>query len=171
MKTISKALTAGLLGLAVAISSIPTQAEALGRKEKNILATIGGIAVIGAIANNANDRDDRRDNRRYEHHAPRHHYQGEYQRQDRGHHSVEAQLERKVTLLRTAFRNAPRHIKIDAQRNLRDMGFYRGGVDGAWGRGTERAMADILLDARGNFDRVHDRGSASRFLQDLANLN
>lgn len=171
MKSITNTATAALLGLVVAVSSIPTQAEALGRKERNILATIGGIAVIGAIAKEANSGE--RDHHRAAPPPRNHHYEDRYQPR-RDHHrqsSVEAQLERKVAMLRDAFNNAPRHDRRDAQRNLQRMGFYNGGIDGAWGRGTERAMARLLLDANGNFDRIHDRGSAQRFLQDLARLN
>lgn len=164
--TLRRKATAVMVALALTLTAA-APAQALGRNERNVLAGVAGTLLVTTVIRNANERQRQQNLRpQYQYqpqfqepqHRPRRHFQQQpvYQPQP-------AYRPAPISIYQTpaavAFNSyAPQQRRI-IQARLAQMGYYRSGIDGAFGPGTYNAVAAYARDI-GAGDRLASRDRA-----------
>jgi Putative peptidoglycan binding domain len=139
LSTVKKTAIAAVASLAIA-GTLASPAAAFGRNERNFVQGVAAAVIIGAIINDANNRQPVR--RQVIVEEPRRVYV-EPER-------VYVQHEVRSSIYRTpaaqAFNSYSRSERMAIQRRLQGYGYYRSGIDGAFGPGTYNAVVAYARD-------------------------
>ncbi len=89
--------------------------------------------------------------------------------------NAQQSVSKELQNVRTYFARNPSELPA-AQQQLRIMGAYAGGIDGRWGRGTERAFRNVLetyiaIGGRGSDWGVNKPSDTRRFVKWIASAN
>jgi Putative peptidoglycan binding domain len=139
LSTVKTTAIAAIAAVAIA-GSLASPAEAFGRNERNFVQGAAAAVIIGAIINDANRRQPVQ--RQVVVEEPRRVYV-EPQR-------VYVQREVRSSIYSTpaaqAFNSYSRSERMTIQRRLQGYGYYRSGIDGAFGPGTYNAVVAYARD-------------------------
>lgn len=128
---------AALTALAIALPAAP--ALAWGDREQGVLTGIAGTLLVESLIRNG-------------HHRPQVVQPPPpiYVQPEPGHHHRHPHYDRVITLSQTAaaraFNSYSRGERRLIQRRLAQAGYYYGGIDGSFGRGTYQAVAAYAQD-------------------------
>jgi Putative peptidoglycan binding domain len=133
-----KNFTIAAIAAATIATTTVVPADALGRNERNFLKGVAATVIVGAIINDARRQPVQR---RVVVEEPRQYYvqpERVYQREVRSsiYHTPAAQ----------AFNSYSRSERLAIQRRLASYGYYRSGIDGAFGPGTYNAVVAYARD-------------------------
>ncbi len=148
LPSLKTTFVAAVTALSVALSTA-APAHAWGKNEQNFLKGVAATVIVGALLKDAQRRNQPAPQPRYEeHYQPRH--QPRYEEE---HRTTGRVVGTNGSVYRTtaaqAF-NAYGHQERRAiQSRLRSYGYYTGGIDGAFGPGTYRAIVAYARDAGG----------------------
>ncbi|WP_411839661.1 peptidoglycan-binding domain-containing protein [Paracoccus sp. ME4] len=147
----TRKFTAILMAIAIVTGSFATDAQALGRKDRQILT--GVVIGAGAATLIRKGREAR------------------HEREARERDQIAAgTVDAAIDNAGTSFGAMGRSDRLSLQRNMRAAGYYGGGIDGAWGPGMRTAFLLLFRDnpraARVSADRAAVRG----FMSDLARV-
>lgn len=139
-------LTAILMALSIGAGGFTTEAQALGRKERNIAVGI----VIGAAATKLiqNGREIRQTRAR--------------------NHLASSTVNAAIHNVDYSFNSMSHGQRLSLQRNLRAAGYYGGGIDGAWGVGMRNAFLRMFQDKPAAARISADRNAVHGLMFDLA---
>ena len=139
LPTFKSTTIAAIAALAIA-GSTAARADALGRNERHFLQGVAAAAIVGAIINDANHRQP----------VQRQVYVEEPQRVYVQPEPVYVQREVRSSIYHTpaaqAFNSYSRSERMAIQRRLQGYGYYRSGIDGAFGPGTYNAVVAYARD-------------------------
>lgn len=162
---------AGLAALSLALGAA-APAQALGKNERNFLKGVMATVIIGAILNDANNRavaapqpQPRYEPQYQRRHEPR--YQPRYEPRYEAPATPRHQPGRVIgssgsvhtTVAAQTFNTYSHAQRRAIQTRLRGFGYYTGGIDGAFGPGTHRAVQAYARDS-GGAARLDDRAAA-----------
>ena len=148
VKTAKNRAIATLLAISLAVPAAP--ALAWGQREQDVLKGVLGTLVVGALIREAN---------RDKNPPPRYYYVDPRPQQGNGHQNGYSQGSVYSTPAAQAFNSYSRSERQAIQRRLAAHGYYYGGIDGAFGPGTYRAVEAYARDS-GNRDRLSSRNGA-----------
>lgn len=154
---------AGLTALSLAFGAA-APAQALGKNERNFLKGVAATLIIGAILNDANNRataapqpqpryEPRHEPRREPRYEPRHD-----RRPDQG-RVVGSSGSVAGSVAAQAFNTYGHADRRAIQTRLRAYGYYSGGIDGAYGPATHRAVVAYARDS-GGANQLNSRAGA-----------
>lgn len=143
LPAVTRILTTTVTALAIAASSV-APAQALGRNERNVLKGIAAAVILHEIVKQS--RSEARP-------AP-----GPVSPYDPPHRPAPV-----ADAPGAAFRDFTPHGRRLIQQRLAAYGYYRGPIDGLWGRGTARAFASYARDVRASDNLATRNGSAQLF--------
>ena len=160
VKTIRTTAIASLLAISLAIPAAP--ALAWGQREQDMLKGVLGTLAVAALIREANK--DRAPAPKYYYVDPKPQPQPQYgnayghgpKKPAYGHNSYNSVY---GTPAAQAFNSYSRQERQAIQRQLARHGYYSGGIDGAFGPGTYRAITAYARDT-GNNERLATRNGA-----------
>lgn len=168
LPAVYRKVTTGLMALGIALS-VAAPAQALGKNERNVLKGIAAAVIVNEVIKQTRRNDDRPsygyNDGRYDGQRDRY---NERHREDRRYRD-EGRHDRRQTQRQDpaagAFYEYDTQSRRLIQQRLAAYGYYRGGIDGVWGRGTSSAIAAYARDidaarSMGNRDgavRVYNR--------------
>jgi Putative peptidoglycan binding domain len=134
-----KSITIAAIAATTIAASTVAPAEALGRNERHFLQGAAAAVIVGAIINDARRQPVQR--RVYVEEPQRVYVQPE---------PVYVQREVRSSIYHTpaaqAFNSYSRSERLAIQRRLQGYGYYRSGIDGAFGPGTYNAVVAYARD-------------------------
>lgn len=142
-------ITAALMALAIGIGSFAPDAQALGRKDRQILTGIVIGAGAATLIHNGREARHEREARQ------RHHIAS---------HTVNAAIQN----VAYSFDAMGRSERLGLQRKMRAAGYYGGGIDAAWGPGMRNAFLRLFQDNPGAARVSADPDAVHGFMYDLA---
>lgn len=141
--------TAILMAIAIGAGSFATDAQALGRKDRQILT--GVVIGAGAATLIRKGRDARH----------------EREARERN-HVASSTVNAAIHNVGASFDAMGRNDRMSLQRNMRAAGYYGGGIDGAWGPNMRNAFLRLFQDNPGAARVSADRNAVRGFMSDLA---
>lgn len=146
MTSATTKFTAALMALAIGAGSFAHDAQALGRKERQIMTGI----VIGAGATALI-------------------HKGREARHERERHRLASNtVNAAIHNVAYGFDGLGRSQRMSLQRTMRSAGYYGGGIDAAWGPGMRNAFLRMFQDNPGAARVSADPNAVHGFLLDLA---
>lgn len=155
--SLKTAATGATMALAIAAASV-SPAEALGKRERNILLGLTAAVIAGALINEARDND--RPRRQVIEAEPQYsepQYFADPQRPAAERHQVRSSIYR--TPAAQAFNGYSRAERVAIQQRLKAYGYYRRGIDGSFGPGTYSAVLAFAAD-NGLSSNLNNTGNA-----------
>ncbi len=169
---------AGLAALSLSLGAA-APAQALGKNERNFLKGVVATVIVGAILNDANKRAVAAPQPRYEpqyepQYEPRYEpqytpprYEPQYEPRREPRYEPRRDTGRVVgssgsvnsTVAAQTFNSYSPAQRRAIQTRLRGYGYYTGGIDGAFGPGTYRAVTAYARDS-GGANQLQNRAGA-----------
>lgn len=147
--------TAILMAIAIGAGSFATDAQALGRKDRQILT--GVVIGAGAATLIRKGRDARHEREAREAREAR-----------ERNHVASSTVNAAIHNVGASFDAMGRNDRMSVQRNMRAAGYYGGGIDGAWGPNMRNAFLRLFQDNPGAARVSADRNAVRYFMGDLA---
>lgn len=146
LPAVYRKMTTGLMALGIALS-VAAPVQALGKNERNVLKGIAAAVIVNEVIKQTRRNDDRpaygyNDNRYDNRYDER--YREDRRYRDGNRH--ERRQSQRQDAAAGAFYEYDAHSRRLIQQRLAAYGYYRGGIDGVWGRGTSSAIAAYARD-------------------------
>ncbi|MCU0899652.1 MAG: peptidoglycan-binding protein [Cypionkella sp.] len=152
LPNLKTAALAAVTALSVAVTTA-APAQALGKNERNFLKGVAAAVIVGALIDNAQARQVAPQPQPVYRPQPQHQPHYDRQRYDH-HHSTSGRVigsnsSVHATVAAQTFNTYSAAQRRTIQSRLRSFGYYTGGVDGAFGPGTYRAVVAYARDTGG----------------------
>ena len=143
LPAVSRTLTAAVTALAVTVSTL-APAHAIGKNERNFLKGVAAAAIVGAVINEAGKSQAAPVYNQPQYREPQYnghrHREQQYRQQQYRQPQYQQPRRQTATVTSQAFNEFSPQARRAIQQRLRSYGYYTGGIDGVWGRGTSAAI-------------------------------